>query len=260
MRNTRDVEPEKTRYGQIFSVSASALPLLVYVLMLVFTASCGKRGDPVAVIPYAEVGYVKDLKVSLRNDNIYLSWGMPEGKYFSEKDLKGFIIFRAEVPEGVEPEKCECEFRSLDFIVFDKKKTFEYLDKMAIKGTSYMYKLAVMDKNNIMGRDSNSVFVSWAESETGEAVVPPDAPIRLVAVYAQKSIVLTWDEMQGKEIRFYRVYRSEGTDFIMIGETVTPVFTDSNIEGSKKYIYRITAVATVEGPASQAIEVETKGD
>ncbi len=236
------------------------LLLTSYSLLLIFVSACGKRGDPVAIIPYSEVGVVKNLKASIKDDHVYLKWGMPEGKNFPEKALKGFVVFRAEVPEGVDVEKCECEFRSLDFIVPDKKKTFEYLDKKAIKGQSYIYKLTVMDKNNVMGKDSNSVFVSWGKPASEEVAAPPEAPTRLTAVYTQKSVVLTWDEIQGKEVKVYRVYRSEGKDFIVIGESVTPAFTDRNIEPSKKYLYRVTAAGKVEGPPSMAIKVETKGD
>ncbi len=242
------------------SIENKNVLLAFYLLLLIFVSACGKRGDPVAIIPYSEVGLVKDLKASIIDDNIYLKWGMPEGKNFPEKALKGFVVFRAEVPEGVDVEKCECEFRSLDFVVPDKKKTFEYLDKKAIKGQAYIYKLIVMDKNNIMGKDSNNVFVSWAKPESEEIAVLPDAPTRLAAVYTQKSVVLTWDEIQGMEVKFYRIYRSEGKDFIVIGESVTPAFTDRNIEPSKKYLYRVTAVGKIEGPYSLEIEVKTKGD
>ena len=235
------------------------LLLTSYFLLLIFVTACGRRGDPIAVTPYTEVGVVKKLKASIANDNIYITWGMPEGKNFPEKAIKGFTIFRAEVPEGVSAEECKCEFRQLDFIVPDRQKTFNYLDKDAIKGQSYIYKIIVMDKNNKMSKDSDSVFVSWVKPKLEDVVVPLNAPAGFIAFYAQNSVILTWDEIQEQEVKFYRVYRSEDKDFVAIGETATPAFTDKNIEPSKKYYYRVTAVGKVEGLPSKEIEVVTKG-
>ena len=235
------------------------LLLTSYFLLLIFVSACGRRGDPIAVIPYTEVGVVKKLKASIVNDNVYLTWGMPEGKNFPEKALKGFTIFRAEVPEGVSAEECKCEFRPLDFIVPDRQKTFNYLDKNAIKGQSYIYKIIVMDKNNKMSKDSDNVFISWAKPKLEDVAAPLNAPAGFVALYAQDSVILTWDEIQEQEVKFYRVYRSEDKDFVAIGETATPAFTDKNIEPSKKYYYRVTAVGKVEGLPSKEIEVVTKG-
>jgi hypothetical protein len=232
------------------------LLLTSYFLLLTFIVSCGRRGDPVAIIPYKEVGVVKDLKASIRDNNIYLTWGMPES--FPEKALKGFVIFRAEVPEGVSVEECECYFVSLGFIAPDKKRTFEYLDKEAIRSRTHIYKLVVMDKDNRIGKYSNVVLVKGIKPEPEEVVVTsPGAPTGLIAVFTRKNIVLTWDETHGQEIKFYRIYRSEGKDFIAIGESVTPAFTDKGIEPSKKYYYRVTAVGETEGDPSKEIEVVT---
>ena len=241
------------------------LLLTAYCLLLTFVIACGRRGDPVTVIPYKvgidsyrEVGVVKDLKGSIKDSNTYLTWGMPVGKGFSEKALKGFVIFRAEVPEGVSVEECECYFVSLGFIISDKKRTFEYLDKEAIRSQTYIYKLVVMDKNDRMGKDSNIVLVKGVKPETEKVLDLPDVPTGLIAVYTQKSIVLTWDEVQTQEIKFYRVYRSEGKDFFIIGETVTPAFTDKDVKPSKKYYYRVTAVGKTESHPSKGIEILTE--
>lgn len=240
------------------SLRRKRLILLSSFLFFTFIAACGRRGDPVALEPYKEVGMVKDLEATIKDENIYLTWGLPDEKSFPEKALKGFVIFRAKIYEGETMEECECQFRSLDFVVPDKQENFEYLDKKAIKAQSYLYKIVVMDKNNRMGKDSNTVFVEGLKPEPEEVIVVPDAPTGLLAVYTLKSIVLTWDELKGQNINFYKIYRSVGDYFFPIGESVTPVFTDRNIEVSKKYYYRVTAVAEAEGPPSQEIEVVTE--
>jgi len=89
------------------------------------------------------------------------------------------------------------------------------------------------------------------------ASVTPDSPTGLKGVYTQKGVVLTWDEIMGQDVRLYRVYRSMGGEYAPAGDTVTPAFTDRNIEKNRKYYYRVTAVAGVEGPPSEEIEIVT---
>jgi hypothetical protein len=245
------------------------LLFISYLLLLAFIAACGRRGDPIVIAPYKEVGVVKDFKALKRDGNIYLTWRIPEGEDFFKEALKGFVVFRAEIPEGVTVKECECSFRLLDFIGPDSKssryfgidseKTFEYLDKKVIRGQAYVYKIVVMDKNNKTGKDSNIVLVKDIEPEPEKVVtIPPKVPTGLVAIYTQKSIILTWDEIRGQEIKFYNVYRSEGKDFAAIGETVTFAFTDKDIEPSRKYYYRVTVVGDIEGPPSEEIEIVTE--
>jgi hypothetical protein len=232
-----------------------SFPLILFFIVL---AACGRRGDPVAIEPYKEVGVVEDLKVSTREDAVYLTWGYPEEKTFPRKALKGFVIFRAEIFPGETPDNCECDFRSLDFIVAEKQKYFEYQDKKAKNTQSYVYKIVVMDKNNRMGKASDVVFLKGIQQETEEIKVSPVAPEGVIAVFTQKSIVITWDEVKERNVRYYRIYRSENGDFYPVGESVTPAFTDRTAMPSKKYSYRVTAVADEEGPPSQEIQIETK--
>lgn len=83
----------------------------------------------------------------------------------------------------------------------------------------------------------------------------PDAPSRLMAVFTQDGIVLTWDEIIGQGVKLYRVYRSDGKDFTLIGESVIPAYTDSSVEKNKEYSYKVTAVTDNESPASIEIKV-----
>jgi len=85
----------------------------------------------------------------------------------------------------------------------------------------------------------------------------PEAPTGLVGVYTESDVVLTWGEHKGEDVR-YRVYRSEGNDYVLAGETVTPAFTDSAVQPDKKYHYRVTAVGINEGPPSKEIIIITE--
>lgn len=228
-------------------------------LLFPFIVACGRRGDPIAIAPHKEVGVVEDLKAFIKDNHIYLTWGMPEGEGPSKRSLKGFAVFRAEVPERGTIEECDCQYKSLDFIEVHSKRNFEYVDKRVIKGQTYVYKLVVMDNDNRMGKDSNIVLVKGVKPEPQNAVVtPPIVPSGLKAVYTQKSIVLTWDEVPEHAITSYRIYRSEGKDFVAIGETVTSAFTDRDVEPSKKYLYRVTAVGNGESSPSKEYEIVTE--
>jgi len=91
-------------------------------------------------------------------------------------------------------------------------------------------------------------------------VVTPDAPSEVAAVYTGKSIVLVWNEVLKQGVTSYRVYRSAGESYVLAGETVSPAFTDRDIQKNKKYLYKITAVGRTESHPSEEITVETKGE
>lgn len=102
---------------------------------------------------------------------------------------------------------------------------------------------------------------STDEADTGPEVTgtaQPDAPAGLVAVYTGNSIVIAWDEITDQEVKQYKVYRSEGDDYLFIGYSVTPAYTDNDIEPDREYYYKITAAGRSEGPASKELKVITK--
>lgn len=86
----------------------------------------------------------------------------------------------------------------------------------------------------------------------------PNAPSGVTGVYTNTAVILTWDEMIGQGIILYRVYRSEGGDYILAGESMAPAFTDSSIEKKREYYYKITAMGKSEGPPSEEFKVVTE--
>jgi hypothetical protein len=216
---------------------------------------------------------VRDLTAHAKDGDVYLAWGIPEDKAFRYKTMKGFVIFRAEVTEGVNPDDCKCNFRSLDFIFKemttakdsempayrDSEKIYAYLDRTASEYRNYLYKIIVMDTNNMMGEDSNIALVKGIKPEAEKpGLLRPEAPTGLLGIYTNKSVILTWNEIIGQRITLYRVYRSEGEDFVSIGETSTPAFTDTTIQPSVKYYYKVHAVGDIEGLPSAEVEIITK--
>jgi hypothetical protein len=87
----------------------------------------------------------------------------------------------------------------------------------------------------------------------------PGQPTGVTALYTGESIILVWNDIADQDIRSYRVYRSSGEGYILIGEAVTPAFTDMDFDKNTILRYKVTAVGGEEGPASDEIEVVTKG-
>jgi predicted small lipoprotein YifL len=107
---------------------------------------------------------------------------------------------------------------------------------------------------------SGSLTKDEAPGREETAAVVPGAPSGLSAVYTGRSIVLVWNEVLKQGVISYRIYRSAGEVYVLAGETVSPAFTDRDIEKHKKYFYKITAVARSESLPSEEITVETEGE
>lgn len=108
-------------------------------------------------------------------------------------------------------------------------------------------------------RQEDSSKQKMREEQTIQ-ITTPDSPAGLKGVYTQQSIVLTWDEVQGQDIKLYRIYRSAttGEGQMLVGETVTPAFTDKNVKPNVKYYYRITAMGLSEGLPSKEFQITTE--
>lgn len=112
------------------------------------------------------------------------------------------------------------------------------------------------------GKNKEGETLPGAETAGKEETVVtiPDAPSELVAVYTGKSVVLAWKEVLKQGVTSYRIYRSAGQGYALAGETVSPAFTDRDIEKHKKYFYKITAVGQSESPPSKEITIETEDE
>lgn len=108
--------------------------------------------------------------------------------------------------------------------------------------------------------DAGTVPEEKAPDREDTAVVVPDAPTEVAAVHTGKSIVLVWKEVLKQGVTSYRIYRSSGQGYALAGETVSPAFTDRDIEQDKKYFYKITAVGQSESIPSEEITVDTESE
>lgn len=92
----------------------------------------------------------------------------------------------------------------------------------------------------------------------GIKITAPGAPSGLSAVYTGGKVIVTWDEIRGREIEYYKVYRSTGRDYSHVGNTLMPVFIDKDVALNRKYYYKVAAVGKEEGPRSEKVEIVTE--
>lgn len=121
-------------------------------------------------------------------------------------------------------------------------------------------KAVAADLNQEGEREDASVSTKTVKDMNGtdesEGAVP-DSPAGLDALYTQKSVILTWDEVIDQGVTYYRIYRSHGKGFELVGDSVTPAFTDRNIEKNTEYFYRVTAFGSDESQPSEEIDIFT---
>ena len=132
--------------------------------------------------------------------------------------------------------------------------------------------VAVLPRDSdVVKRESISLKVKEVSGESTEVkkeetgteeieLITPTAPAGLVALYTEKSIILTWDEIRSERIRSYNIYRSEKTAdaYELVGDSTIPAFTDKNVERKTRYFYRVTAVGPLESGPSKEIDILTE--
>lgn len=108
------------------------------------------------------------------------------------------------------------------------------------------------------GKDQEPPQIEEETVDREGVALMPDAPTGLMALYTQKAVVLTWDEVMGQDVKRYKVYRSSGDGYMFIGDTAAPAFTDRKIKRDTKYYYKVTSVGVLESSPSKKIEVVTE--
>jgi hypothetical protein len=117
-------------------------------------------------------------------------------------------------------------------------------------GNQVYYTVRSLTRSDILdeGPSSEEIVV-----DPFEFIPSPPRNIRYLA--AVDRVYLFWEVPTEVRIKGFRIYRrTEGTDFILIGESLTPSFLDMDKPASKRD-YRVTAV----GPAKESLPAEIQG-
>ncbi len=109
-----------------------------------------------------------------------------------------------------------------------------------------------------LNNDARDESPASNEIEINPADLKPSRPSGLKAVKSEDKIILLWKENPETWVAKYNIYRktNDNGQFRLIGESLTPAFTDKERTGTKQF-YRITAAGTVkESDPSETVIVE----
>jgi len=197
-------------------------------------------------LPYAPSGFM----VQLIKDGIYLSWQTSskwtDGKPVDKKLL--YRIYRART--GTD------KWKTLPGLV----DSTSYLDISAKKRTRYKYKVAAILPYH--GTEIEGLYTPETTVQPTD-IIPPAAPVGLVAVRSANKVELFWQKKTESDISGYIVYR-KGPDGLIdkLNNKPLPVsrFMDRAILPSGLYTYWVTAVDKAdppnESPLSETAEIE----
>ncbi len=226
--------------------------LFIALFVAAALSGCGRKTLPIpphAVIPKA----INNLNFFQDESQVVLSWTYPgETTIGTElRNIEGFQIFRAVVPESDFCETCPIPFSSsveitLNQAVQDKgKNRAEYTEMVLRPGHRYLYKVRTKAGWRIISDDSNIVSFSWES--------PISAPVNVRLRPGDREITLSWQEVTSRTdgtslaaTPRYQVYRSsDDKGFIPVGESVLATeFRDPGLVNGRTYEYKVRAVST----------------
>ena len=198
------------------------------------------------ILPSAPSGFV----VQLTKDGIYLSWQAPskwiDGRAVDKELL--FRIYRART--GTD------KWKPLPGLV----DSTCYLDLSAKKKARYRYRVAAVLSYH--GTEIEGLLTPETTVQSTD-LIPPAAPVGLVAVRSANGVELFWQEETGSEISGYIVYR-KGPDKLIDKLNNKPLplsrFLDRTILPSGLYSYWVVSVDKADppnqSPSSDTVELE----
>jgi fibronectin type 3 domain-containing protein len=127
-----------------------------------------------------------------------------------------------------------------------------YLDETTVYGTRYRYVIQAIAAENQWSVVSEPAVI------TPEDKFAPAVPEGLGAVPTPQSIELSWTRNTETDFRGYNIFRSvDNAPFEKIATFVeVPTFSDSKIEGGKKYRYQVSAVDLTGNESTRTAPVE----
>lgn len=165
MTEGRNKDRKKGELGRCPS-QFSVLGIFLCLILLIATASCGRKGPPRAP-ELAVPETIKDLHVEAQGGGIALTWTRPtrylDGKPLDE--LAGFVVFRKEVTQAC-PE-CPAPYRERvtlpveDQQKFLKKEKFRYVDGPLTPQVSYHYRVFSRLMDGSLSDPSNEAKLTW---------------------------------------------------------------------------------------------------
>ena len=147
--------------NQMFVVCLAVSLSMIIVFVLLFS-SCGKKASPVPP-RHKKPPAVNDLRTTLDDDTLILTWAIPKKKGKIVSDLTGFLVYRSKMPLlDANWEVWPIPFKLISDIPLEVKGS-KYIKKgnctyteILEKGYWYIYKVIAYRKG-IKSSDSNYV-------------------------------------------------------------------------------------------------------
>ncbi|MBE9536501.1 MAG: hypothetical protein IMF07_04910 [Proteobacteria bacterium] len=230
--------------------------IALLLLAIIALAGCGKKGPPLPpLITLPET--VQSFAIEGRDEGLLLSWRVAEKNI---ADLAGFRLHRQSEAKGCT--SCPSRFPLYKDVDIDlphgakiENGVLYLLDAEVERGFIYRYKVVPYSRSGYEGPFSRTVTASWS--------MPPQAPTALKSEPGDRSVRISWSELQGPAPAGYRVYRTNRSQ--LYGKTPvnqrlieTMSYTDIGLENNRQYYYVVKALiregaTLIEGPASAEV-------
>jgi len=256
---------------KIFKNPLIPLYILFFVILLIVSTSCGRKGDPI-VPRLSPPAPVTDVKGFTKDSSAILNWEIPAKNMDGTKlkDLSKFTVLRADVRDR-ETGGCGCAFVKIAVIDIQrpepsiiKDNNVVFIDKaedLFPAGLTYKipysYKIIVEAKSGLLSPESQEIILTPTK--------PPNPPSGFKASVQNETVILKWETSKG-DVKGYNIYRSKTKgaypDMSVNKELIKASdgsFADIGLE-SGDYYYIIRAAGTItppynEGPDSEEIEI-----
>jgi fibronectin type 3 domain-containing protein len=171
-----------------------------------------------------------------------LEWGNPK-----ESDIREFRVYRSDAEDG--------EYRRIAIVKPGWLTSPGYTDAKLKDNTTYFYKIQAVDRDDLASPMSTPV------KATTKPV--PAVPRGFVAESGKaRSVPLTWNRNDEKDIRSYRIHcaEKEGGPYRTIAETADTSTTHIGLKDKTTYYYKIMAVDrdSLESGFSPVVSATTK--
>jgi len=230
--------------------------IALLLLALTAFAGCGKKGPPLPPI-ISVPGAVQSFDIEGREEGLLLSWQIPEK---NSADLAGFRLHRQS--EASDCTSCPARFpvyKDIDMELPHGAKIengrLYLIDREVKEGFIYRYKVVPYSRSGYPGPFSGTVSASWK--------MPPEAPIDVKSEPGDRSVRISWSELQGAGSAGYRVYRTDTSrhyDKRPVNQRPVEAssYTDIGLENNRQYYYVVKALiregsTLIEGPASEEV-------
>jgi len=155
----------------------------------------------------------------------------------TEKDLKGYYVFRAFRPDG--------KFEQISHLIPKDTTSFKDKDKTLSAKSTYFYAVTAINQTGVMSAYS-SVAVVQAMDTTG-----PMQPLGFHGWWDKAGVHLLWDPSMDPTTSGWAIYKAEGkvrsnklSDYTLIKtlQENFKSFIDTDVKRGKSYTYRLVAV------------------